>query len=282
MLLLEGKWEEILTVLADNFEGIMSPNNLYERQTNMLKTFSITDVGRKRKLNQDFVYTCEMPIGRLQNLFIVADGMGGHNAGDFASKHTVEKIVQYIVDTKEDSPIKVISGAITDANASIRKKAEEEEDLRGMGTTVVVATIADDTLYVANVGDSRLYIMNRKIRQITRDHSLVEEMIRIGEIDRESARTHPDKNIITRAIGAGELIDIDFFEIKLEKDDIILMCSDGLTNMIEDDNIRIIMQGQRDVVEKAEELVKVANNNGGKDNIAVIIIEPFADEVIGC
>lgn len=267
---------------ADNFEGIMSPNNLYERQTNMLKTFSITDVGRKRKLNQDFVYTCEMPIGRLQNLFIVADGMGGHNAGDFASKHTVEKIVQYIVDTEEDSPIKVISGAITDANASIRKKAEEEEDLRGMGTTVVVATIADDTLYVANVGDSRLYIMNRKIRQITRDHSLVEEMIRIGEIDRESARTHPDKNIITRAIGAGELIDIDFFEIKLEKDDIILMCSDGLTNMIEDDNIRIIMQGQRDVVEKAEELVKVANNNGGKDNIAVIIIEPFADEVIGC
>lgn len=267
---------------ADNFEGIMSPNNPYERQTTMLKTFSITDVGRKRKLNQDFVYTCEMPIGRLQNLFIVADGMGGHNAGDFASKHTVEKIVQYIVDTEEDSPIKVISGAITDANASIRKKAEEEEDLRGMGTTVVVATIADDTLYVANVGDSRLYIMNRKIRQITRDHSLVEEMIRIGEIDRESARTHPDKNIITRAIGAGELIDIDFFEIKLEKDDIILMCSDGLTNMIEDDNIRIIMQGQRDVVEKAEELVKVANNNGGKDNIAVIIIEPFADEVIGC
>lgn len=248
----------------------------------MLKTFSMTDIGRKRKLNQDFVYSCETPIGNLPNLFVVADGMGGHNAGDFASKHTVEVIVQTISDAAEAEPVRVIKQAIQNANSSIRRKSEEEEALRGMGTTVVVATIIGECLYVANVGDSRLYIMDHEIRQITRDHSLVEEMVRIGEIDRESARTHPDKNIITRAIGAAEEIEIDFFEIDLKKEDTILMCTDGLTNMLEDSDIRKIMKGQRDVAGKAEELIKGANNNGGKDNIGVIIIEPFADEVSVC
>lgn len=248
----------------------------------MLKTFSMTDIGRKRKLNQDFVYSCETSIGNLPNLFVVADGMGGHNAGDFASKHTVEVIVQTISDAAEAEPVRVIKQAIQNANSSIRRKSEEEEALRGMGTTVVVATIIGECLYVANVGDSRLYIMDHEIRQITRDHSLVEEMVRIGEIDRESARTHPDKNIITRAIGAAEEIEIDFFEIDLKKEDTILMCTDGLTNMLEDSDIRKIMKGQRDVAGKAEELIKGANNNGGKDNIGVIIIEPFADEVSVC
>ena len=248
----------------------------------MLKTFSMTDIGRKRKLNQDYVYTCETPLGNLPNLFIVADGMGGHNAGDFASKHTVEVIVNTIQNETEQEPIKIIKQAIVNANESIRRKSEENEELRGMGTTVVVATVIGRCLYVANVGDSRLYLMDQEIRQITRDHSLVEEMVRIGEIDRESARTHPDKNIITRAIGAAEQIEVDFFEIELKEGDNILMCSDGLTNMLEDSDIRKIMKGQRDVAGKAEELIKAANNNGGKDNIAVIIIEPFADEVSVC
>ena len=248
----------------------------------MLKTFSMTDIGRKRKLNQDYVYSCEAPIGNLPNLFVVADGMGGHNAGDFASKHTVEVIVQTISDAAETEPVKIIKQAVQNANSSIRRKSEEDEALRGMGTTVVVATIIGQCMYVANVGDSRLYIMDQEIRQVTRDHSLVEEMVRIGEIDRESARTHPDKNIITRAIGAAEEIEIDFFEIDLKKEDTILMCTDGLTNMLEDSDIRKIMKGQRDVAGKAEELIKAANNNGGKDNIGVIIIEPFADEVSVC
>lgn len=248
----------------------------------MLKTFSMTDIGRKRKLNQDYVYTCETPIGNLPNLFIVADGMGGHNAGDFASKHTVEVIVRTITDSEETEPVRIIKQAIQNANAFIRRKSDEDEALRGMGTTVVVATVIGECLYVANVGDSRLYIMDEEIRQITRDHSLVEEMVRIGEIDRESARTHPDKNIITRAIGAAEEIEVDFFEIELQRGDVILMCTDGLTNMLEDRDIRKIMKGQRDVAGKAEELIKGANNNGGKDNIGVIIIEPFADEVSVC
>lgn len=243
----------------------------------MLKTFSITDIGKKRQLNQDYVYTSEMPIGNLPNVFIVADGMGGHNAGDYASKYTVETIVQEIARSKEENAVRVIKDAIEIANEHIRQKAEEDIHLYGMGTTLVVATCMGSRLQVANVGDSRLYVVNDKITQITRDHSLVEEMVRMGGIDREAARSHPDKNIITRAIGASETIKVDFFTVELQKGDIVLMCSDGLTNMLEDEEIRMILNGQRDIVEKAEELVKAANNNGGRDNIAVILIEPFAD-----
>lgn len=243
----------------------------------MLKTFSITDIGKKRQLNQDYVYTSEMPIGNLPNVFIVADGMGGHNAGDYASKYTVETIIKEISEAREDNPVTIIKNAIGIANEHIRQKAEADENLAGMGTTLVVATCMGNILQVANVGDSRLYVVNDRITQITRDHSLVEEMVRMGGIDRETARSHPDKNIITRAIGASETIKVDFFTVKLQKGDIVLMCSDGLTNMLEDEEIRMILNGQRDIVEKAEELVRAANNNGGNDNIAVVIIEPFAD-----
>lgn len=246
----------------------------------MLKTFSITDIGKKRKVNQDYVYTSEMPIGNLPNVFIVADGMGGHKAGDYASKYTVETIVKEIERSFEKNPVKILEKAIEEANTHIREKANENEALSGMGTTVVVATCLGKYLKVANVGDSRLYIMNKQeIRQITRDHSLVEEMVRMGGIDRETARNHPDKNIITRAVGVKESVEVDFFDVELEPEDIVLMCSDGLTNMLEDEEIRMILNGQRDIVEKAQELVKAANNNGGKDNISVILIEPFAETV---
>lgn len=243
----------------------------------MLKTFSITDIGKKRKLNQDYVYTSERPVGNLPNVFIVADGMGGHNAGDYASKFTVETIVGEIVKLSEKNPEQILKKAIEVANDKVLRMANENPDLEGMGTTVVAATCIGEELHVANVGDSRLYVIGEKITQVTRDHSLVEEMIRMGGIDRATARNHPDKNIITRAIGAEESIDIDFFHVGLSKGDIVLMCSDGLTNMLEDEEIRMILNGQRDIVEKAEQLVKAANNNGGKDNIAVVLIEPFAE-----
>lgn len=242
----------------------------------MLKTFSITDIGRRRKLNQDFVYTSEQPVGNLPNLFVVADGMGGHNAGDYASRFTVETIVEEIGKSVETNPVRILRSAIEVANGRLREKALQDPDMAGMGTTVVAATCVGEELQVANVGDSRLYLVNKKIIQITQDHSLVEEMVRMGGIDRETARNHPDKNIITRAIGASATVDVDFFTVMMEAGDIILMCSDGLTNMLEDEEIRMILNGQRDIVEKAEELVKAANNNGGKDNIAVILIEPFA------
>ena len=128
----------------------------------------------------------------------------------------------------------------------------------------------------------RLYVVNQEIRQITKDHSLVEEMVRMGEMDKETARNHRDKNIITRAIGAVPEVDVDFFEINLDPEDEILMCTDGLTNMVEDADIRNIMLSQRDIAEQAERLVKTANENGGKDNITVIVIKPFSDEVKIC
>lgn len=247
----------------------------------MLKTFSITDIGKKRKINQDYVYTSEMPIGNLPNVFIVADGMGGHNAGDYASKYTVETIVKEIERSFEKNPVRILEKAIEEANSHIREKAREDETLSGMGTTVVAATCLGRYLKVANVGDSRLYIVDKdEIKQITRDHSLVEEMVRMGGIDRETARNHPDKNIITRAVGVKESVEVDFFDVELKQEDIVLMCSDGLTNMLEDEEIRMILNGQRDIVEKAQELVKAANNNGGKDNISVILIEPFAEEKV--
>ena len=245
----------------------------------MIKTFSITDIGRQRKVNQDYVFTSEQPVGNLPNLFIVADGMGGHKAGDFASKYAVETIINEVAASdKSQEPVLLLKDAISMANERVYQKSMLEEKYEGMGTTVVAATIKDDLLYVANVGDSRLYIMNDSITQITRDHSLVEEMVQMGGLDRKEARVHPDKNIITRAVGVQEYVEVDFFQVELKEGDLILMCSDGLTNMLEDEEIRMILEGQRDIVEKASGLVDAANENGGKDNIAVILIKPCMEE----
>lgn len=242
----------------------------------MLKTFSVTNIGRRRKLNQDYVYTSERPVGAMPNLFIVADGMGGHNAGDYASKLAVNTIVERIGNSTEKQPEKALAQAIADANTAVRESAEKAPELEGMGTTVVAAVCVGDELFVANVGDSRLYVVSgHEIRQITRDHSWVEEMVRSGGLGREEARNHPDKNIITRAVGAEDQVKTDFFSVKLREGDLILMCTDGLTNMLEDEEIRMILDGARDIVEKAEELVRKANENGGKDNISVILIEPL-------
>ena len=244
----------------------------------MIKSFSVTDIGRKRKLNQDFVYSSDEAVGNLKNVYIVADGMGGHQAGDYASKCTVETMVREIKGCFEQSPIGILSRAIRIANDQVRRKAREDESLYGMGTTVVAATVLGKYLQVANVGDSRLYIINEEVRQITRDHSLVEEMVRMGGLDREAARNHPDKNIITRAIGARDTIEIDFFHEELKSGDLILMCSDGLTNMLEDEEIGRILKTPGTIEERAERLIDAANQNGGRDNIAVILIDAFARE----
>ena len=243
----------------------------------MLKTFSLTDIGKKRTMNQDYCYTSETPVGNLPNLFIVADGMGGYNGGGYASRYAVEVITKVIENSGETGYRRLFEEAICTANREIRKKASESEDLKGMGTTVVMCSIIGDVLQIANVGDSRLYIADDEIRQITIDHSYVEEMVRMGELDRESARNHPKKNVITRAVGADDEVKPDFYTVKLKKGDEILMCSDGLSNMLYDDEIFMILKGQRDIAGKAEELIKAANDNGGKDNIAVVVVEPFAD-----
>ena len=244
-----------------------------------MRIYSATDVGQKRKMNQDYVFASEGPVGNLPNLFTVADGMGGHNAGDYASSHAVRILVDEIREDADYNPVKVIRHAIETANTEIRNRAQEDENLRGMGTTMVVATIVDQYAYVANVGDSRLYVIQDGIHQITRDHSLVQEMVKMGEISEEEARNHPDKNIITRAIGVKENVEPDIYEYRLKKGDIILMCTDGLSNMVEDEDMFNIVKGSRDVVEAVQMLIEKANSNGGRDNIGVIVAEPLADEV---
>ncbi len=240
-----------------------------------MKTASLSDKGKRRQLNQDVVYSSELPVGNLPNLFIIADGMGGHKAGDFASRFAVDTICREVEYSAGRSPEEILQSAINVANTGIFELSNDNRDLEGMGTTVVAAVVYGDCLKVGNVGDSRLYIVNGKnIRQITTDHSLVEEMIRMGGLDRESARTHPNKNIITRAVGVTSAVAADFYEVRLQEGDIILLCSDGLSNMLEDEEIRMIVNAQRDIMEKAEALVRAANQNGGRDNISLILIEP--------
>ena len=242
-----------------------------------MKSCSMTDIGMCRKMNQDYFYASKAPVGNLPNLFIVADGMGGHNAGEYASMHSIDTIVETAENSSDLQPAKILEHAIQKANQKLIEKAAEDTSMWGMGTTVVAAVILGGRLYTANVGDSRLYLIKDRMIQITRDHSFVEEMVRRGEIDREAARNHPDKNIITRAVGAVEEIEIDFFETELEPGDRILLCSDGLTNMVEDDEINRIIKERRDISGAAEELVQTANQNGGRDNITVILIDPFSD-----
>ena len=234
-------------------------------------------------MNQDYVFVSDSPVGNLPNLFVVADGMGGHNAGDYASSHAVQILVDEIRADADFNPIKVIRHAIESANTEIIEQAQKEEHLRGMGTTMVVSTIVGHYAYVANVGDSRLYVIQEHIRQVTKDHSLVQEMVRMGELKQEEARNHPDKNIITRALGAERTVDIDFFDLKLEPGSTILMCSDGLSNMVEDARIEeVILNPDMELGEKGEILVREANHNGGKDNIAIVLVEPFTNEVEKC
>jgi protein phosphatase len=209
--------------------------------------------------------------------------MGGHNAGDYASSHAVWRLVDEIQNDADFNPVKVIRHAIETANTEIIETAQNDEKLRGMGTTMVVATIVGQFAYIANVGDSRLYIVRDQIRQVTKDHSLVQEMVRMGELAPEEARNHPDKNIITRALGAEKTIDVDFFDMKLEPGSFILMCSDGLSNMVEDKKMEeIILNPDADLASKGEALMREANQNGGKDNIAIVLIEPFTNEVEKC
>lgn len=245
-----------------------------------MKAYGITDIGRNRSINQDYVFVSTEAVGNLPNLFVVADGMGGHKSGDYASKRTTEIVLESIEENRDKSIESVITKAISDANAYIYRKSQSDEVYQGMGTTLVIATIVDGQLITANIGDSRLYLISDgKIRQITEDHSLVAEMFQLGQITAKEAREHPDKNIITRAVGTGSFVKADFFKTTLHARDQVLMCSDGLTNMLEDEVILQVASADADITDKASAMVNRANQEGGKDNIAVIIIEPELGEV---
>ena len=243
-----------------------------------MRVFGKTDVGLVRKINQDFIFYSRESVGAFPNLFIVADGMGGHNAGDFASRYAVECFLSYIKNSKPDALIRMVDEGIKYANKKIMEKAAEDENLRGMGTTMVVAYIEDGQLFVANIGDSRLYLLDKQINQVTEDHSFVATLVRAGELTPAEARVHPDKNVITRAVGAAENAKVDFFEVDLEPGDQILMCSYGLSNMVEDEVLYDIVKNTY-IGDVVDGLIDEAKRNGGSDNIAVIVIDPFDVEV---
>lgn len=240
-----------------------------------MKTFSVTDAGVVREMNQDYYFSSDTAVGNLPNLFIVADGMGGHKAGDYASRYTIERVVASVSRNTGEEPIAIMKEAINKANELLVAESREDESKSGMGTTLVIGTIIGNKLFVANIGDSRLYVVGQNMRQITRDHSLVDEMVRLGEINADEARVHPDKNIITRAVGTSDHVEADFFEVEVTADDTILLCTDGLTNMVRDDEILDIIKKYDNAQAATMQLVKEANANGGRDNITVMIIKPF-------
>ena len=234
---------------------------------------ALTDVGRKRLINQDTVYISDTPVGVLPNLYIVADGMGGEKAGDYASKSLIGYMLTYIEHTIK-MPVTAIQGAIEYANANLFAEGSKNPNLSGMGTTVVAASIIDNTLHVFNVGDSRCYVLDENsISQITKDHSLVEMLVSKGEITRESAEYKENKSKITRAVGAEERILIDSFEVDLVGNEYVLLCSDGLTNMVDDRKIFNIISSSAGVKSSAKRLVEEANLSGGSDNISILLID---------
>ena len=188
-----------------------------------MNAYALTDVGRQRNMNQDYVFSTVKPVGNLPNLFIVADGMGGHKAGDLASKFSVNTFIDCVKNSVSSKPVQIMSDAINHTNEELLKLASTSEDYRGMGTTFVVAVIYGRSMYVANIGDSRLYLADRELKQVTRDHSYVEEMVQMGTLNREDARTNEYKNVITRALGGAENVIPDFFEIEIEDNSRILI-----------------------------------------------------------
>ena len=237
-------------------------------------------VGKVRKNNEDYcmgeiIQTEDDCIG----IFALADGMGGHKKGEVASKIAVDSIIDFLKENilkscgiKMDYLDDVIKQGYNYANQKIFDKVLEDSSCEGMGTTLVVAVIYKDDMIMANVGDSRGYLLhNDEFRRITRDHSVVEELVNANLITEEEARVHPRRNQITRAMGAEEIIIVDIFRKKIEKGDMILLATDGLTGCVEDEDIKNIIKQDKDIKEICEDLINQSNDNSGKDNISVIL-----------
>ena len=240
-----------------------------------MEAYALTDTGRVRSMNQDYIYASPEKVGSLPDLFLVADGMGGHKAGDYASRFMVENLVVYLTHRHDGPCVTQIKEGIKTVNKALYEMSLEREEFQGMGCTLVAAVIEDGVLYAANIGYSRLYLIHDgSIRQITRDHSYVEEMVAMGMMQRGSADYNRKKNIITRAAGIRPDIVPDFFEEELEQGDYILLCSDGLSNMVDNDTLCSIILSEGSLKEKAQRLIAEANERGGTDNIAVVLVKP--------
>ncbi len=247
-----------------------------------MEAYALTDAGRVRSLNQDYIYFSSDHVGSLDNLFLLADGMGGHRAGDFASRFMIEHLNSYVERHKGNSPVRILQEGIRQVNWDLYRKSVENEALSGMGTTLVAATAEGDTLFVANVGDSRLYLFRGgRLCQVTRDHSYVEELVALGQMERNSRDYLEKKNIITRALGIMPDVEVDFFEKQLYPGDLILMCSDGLSNMLMEEEMVAILSQRDSLKKKVRRLVDRANEEGGYDNIA-LLADPRISEVRSC
>lgn len=236
------------------------------------------DIGKKRKRNEDSVFVSNTPIGVLPNLYIVADGMGGHKGGAIASKLAIDAFCAYIEAHKkikihtEDELLMLLKRGMQHANHVIFTKSHENPEWQGMGTTITLCTVVQHCAYVAHVGDTRFYALNRDgMEQITVDHSLVQEMHDQGYISKSDMKEHPQRHVITRAVGTYEQVKIDTLKHSLEDVEYILLCSDGLTTMVRDEMIHRVVYTKGQLEESLDELIAYANREGGVDNIAVII-----------
>lgn len=237
-----------------------------------MKISSATGVGKVRSLNEDSFFVSDVCTNDTV-LAIVADGMGGHNAGEVASAEAVNAIKESNFCSGKDIKT-VLSDAIACANNAIYKMSTKNPQLHGMGTTTTACVITQNKVTVAHVGDSRLYLIHSgEMTQITKDHSLVEMLIENGTITKEDAKNHPQKNVITRAIGTNNSVECDIYEFTADADDIILLCTDGLVNMVEEEKILSLISNTKDFENLADILIKEAENAGGLDNITAVLVK---------
>ncbi len=235
-----------------------------------------SDRGKVREINEDS-YNVIAGYPGIPVTFIIADGMGGHNSGEIASKTAVDYVSNYILqspgsflESEDLSPI--VKKVMEEANTDVYKKSLEHEGDRGMGTTLIVTVVHNKKLTIGHVGDSRVYmIRDDSILRLTEDHSFIEELVKNGTLTREEAENHPNKNLITRALGCSDSIQVDTYKYDLKDDDVCVVCTDGLTNMLGEKEIKDIVLNSGDPEIACDKLIMEANERGGEDNITVIV-----------
>lgn len=242
-----------------------------------MKGFGNTDIGKTRAINQDYIFISDEKIGALDNLYIVADGIGGHNSGEIASQKSIEYFINYIQETEmeDDDVLDLMMSALMYSNENIYNLSKQNKNYENMGTTFLATTIKDDKIFIVHIGDSRLYgIRNNKIVRMTTDHTYAMDLFKAGIISKEEAEVAKEASILTRALGTNIQIEADALFCDIFQDDIFIMCSDGLNTMISDEQIKEIAEHtQLTTEQKIQNLIDLANENGGKDNIAIIIIQ---------
>lgn len=248
-----------------------------------MEWFGLTDKGRVRPTNQD-IYQIEVREAQGAALLVVCDGMGGANAGNVASRFAAQVFTEKVIPViegalEQETRQQTLAAALRAANDTVFALANRQPEFRGMGTTLVAALIKDAQATILNVGDSRAYLFDGEaLHQLTEDHSYVEEMRRQGRITEADARTHPQKNLITRAVGVEPAVEGDLFEVEIGENEILLLCSDGLTGMVEDEQIAATIKNAKTLGEAGDALLQLAIAGGGRDNITVALFTRGAGE----